>query len=117
VLGLRNQIGGDEFRIAGFAEHDGFGGACQKIDRAIKGDQFLGCRHVGVSRSDNFVDAQDRLRAVGEGGDCLRTAYAIELADAEHSPCGKDLSRGLGRDDAYVLHSGDLGGNNCHQQR
>ena len=41
VLGLRDKIGSDGRRIAGFAGDDDFGGSGQHVDGAIESDQLL----------------------------------------------------------------------------
>ena len=37
----------------------GFGRAREEVDRAIKGNESLGCRDVGISRTNDLVDARN----------------------------------------------------------
>ena len=57
------------------------------------------------------------FRAIGQRGDGLRSADAVELAHAEK--CGRRQSRlrRARRHHANLLHPGNLRGNHRHQQR
>ncbi len=64
VLGLRDQIGGDELRIATVGEDDRFGGAGQHVDGAIGAHQALGGCDEAVAGAEDFIDAGNRARAI-----------------------------------------------------
>ena len=55
--------------------------------------------------------------AVGEGGDGVRAAEAIELGDAEEMRCGEGFRRRFGRDDDDALDARNLRGDGGHEQR
>ena len=94
MLGLRDQIGGDELRVAARGEDDRFGGAGEHVDRAIGADDALRGGDEAVARAENFIDARNRARAVGERGNGLRAAHARDCVDAERF-CGSE-QRGPG---------------------
>jgi hypothetical protein len=83
VLGLRQQVGGDPIgvsRLVGEDEHLGRTG--DHVDADLAEHQTLGGRHIGIAGSDNLGNRRNGLRAVGERGDRLRAADAIDLIDA-----------------------------------
>ena len=83
MLGLRQEIGGDEARIgAAIGEDDDLGRAGDHVDADDAEHPPLGRRDIGVAGADDLVDRRDRLRAIGERGDRLRAADAIDLIDA-----------------------------------
>ena len=116
VLGLSDQIGGDELRIAALGEDDRFGGAGEHVDGAIGADQPLGGGDEAIAGAENFVDARNRARAVGQRGDGLRAADARDRTHAQAFGGGEQRRARLraGHDD--LAHARFLGGNDGHQQ-
>ena len=70
-----------QFRAASprLARHDNFRRPGQHVDGAIEGHQPLRRRHIQISRADDLVHARNRLRAIGQRGNRMRAAHAIEL--------------------------------------
>ena len=83
MLGLGEEIGGDEGRVGGgVGEHDDFGRAGDHVDADEAEHAALGGGDIGVARPDDLGDRRDGRGAVGERGDRLRAADAIDLGDA-----------------------------------
>ena len=80
-------------------------------------DGDLGGGDVEVAGADDLVDGRDGLGAVGQRGDGLRSADAVELGDAGEVRGGEGFARGLGGADDDALDAGDLRGRDGHQQR
>ena len=63
------------------------------VDADLAGDEPLGLGHPAVAGPGDHVDRRNGLGAVGEGGDRLRAADRVDLADAgdragcERPPC------------------------------
>ncbi len=83
MLGLSDQVGGDELRIAVIGEDDGFGGAGEHVDGAIGADQALGGGDEAIAGAEDFIDARNRTRAVSESGNGLRAADARDFFHAQ----------------------------------
>ncbi len=82
-------------------------------------DLALGLLHVEVSRADDDVDAGDGLGAVGERGDRLRAAHAVDALDAAQSAGAEDgrdrvADAARRRADGDVDHAGRAGGDDAH---
>ncbi|STR47855.1 Uncharacterised protein [Klebsiella oxytoca] len=86
VLRLGKQIRGDEIRgCAAVGDHQHFRWPGGHIDsRAVKtlAHLTLGLGDEGVARAKDFIDFRHRLRAEGEGGNCLRAADVKDIAHA-----------------------------------
>ena len=83
VLGLRQQVGGDPVgirRLVGEDQHLGRPG--DHVDADLAEHQPLGRRDIGIARPDDLGDRRDGFGAVGQRGDRLRAADAINLVDA-----------------------------------
>ncbi len=76
MLGLREQISRDPFRIALCRENDGFRRACRKIDGAIAADELLCGGDKAIAGPEDFIHTGDVFCAVGERSDRLRAADA-----------------------------------------
>ena len=62
VFGLRQQIGGNEFRVRRVVrQHEQFARAGQQINRDMAEQQPFGGDDVGVARTENFLHAPNRL--------------------------------------------------------
>ena len=80
VLGLRQQVGGDPVRIvAAVGDHQHLGRAGDHVDADRAEDLALGGRDIGIAGADDLGDRADRLGAIGERGDRLRAADAVDL--------------------------------------
>ena len=86
VLGLRQQVGGDEYRVrAGIGDHQHFGRAGRHVDRgAIRIGRHLQLRlgDPGIAGAEQLVAFRHAGRAVSHGGDRLRAA---QLEHAVHT--------------------------------
>ena len=83
VLGLAEQVHRDPVGIrSAVADHEDFGRTGDHVDADAAEYMALGSRHVGVARTDDLVDAGNRLRAVGKCGDGLSTADGVGSVDA-----------------------------------
>ena len=75
MLGLRQQIRGDDARVRAVVREDqDLARSGDAVDVDLSEDEALGGRNVEVARADDLVDARHRLRAVRERGDGLRAA-------------------------------------------
>ena len=93
VLGLRQQIGGDPVRIGGPVGKDQhLRGTGDHVDADTAEHQPLGGGDIGIAGADDLRHRRDRLGAVGERGNRLRAADAIDLVDAGQ-PCGRQHQR------------------------
>ena len=83
VLGLRQEIGGDEARVGRVVGDDeDLARAGDAVDRDGAEDEALRARDVVVAGPDDLVDADDALRAVGERRDRLGAARVHDGRDA-----------------------------------
>ena len=94
MLGLADQVGGDERRNGRAVgdQHDlARAGDAVDVDRAE--DVLLGQRDEEVARPDDLVDRlqPDRLHAVGQRRDALGAADPIDLGHAERMAGGQDV--------------------------
>src|ERR1035441_9923569 len=117
MLGLRHKIGGNIGSIATFAGDDDFRGAGKHIYGAIKSYEALGRGDIKIAGADDLVHALEARGSVGQRGDCMRAAQAIELRNAEQMRGGERFRSGFGRDDHDALNAGHLRGTGGHQQR
>ncbi len=121
VLGLRQEIGGDELGRRARVGHDHhLGRSRQRIDADHAGDLTLGGGDVRVAGPDDDVDRPDGLGAVCERGDGLGAADPEHLVDAHQRGRREgglgDQTVRTGRHAQDDLgHSGHLGGNGRHQ--
>ena len=84
VLGLGDQVGGDERRHRGVVGQDrDLGRAGLGVDAAPALDQALGRRDVDVARAGDHVHRGHALDAVGEHRDRLRATDRVDLVDPE----------------------------------
>ena len=86
VLGLGQQVGGDEGRLRRVVGDDQH---LRRAGRAIDGDRQaaaggadFGGHHVHAARAENLVHRRHALRSVGHGGNGLRAARLEYVADA-----------------------------------
>ena len=129
VLGLADQVGGDEPGVGRVVGDDGdLGGSGLAVDRHGALQVALGRGDVDVAGAGDEVDRLDR--AAGGGGpvrqhrECLGAADGVDLVDAEDRARGQDrrvrqavlvgLRRRGERDGA---DAGDLGGYRVHHHR
>ena len=86
VLGLCQQIGGDEFGAgAVIGDHQYFGGAGGQVERRpgrIGGNQLFGRGHPGIAGAEDLGDLRYAGAAIGHGGDRLGAADLEHLLDA-----------------------------------
>jgi hypothetical protein len=108
----RSSSGPDE-QIAGTGE---------AVDAHGRREQSLCLLHVQVPGADDHVDTLDGLGAVGERGDRLRPAHAVdalhaaETADAQDDRIDLPVSARR-RADGHVQHAGGAGGHHAHHDR
>ena len=102
----------DEQQVAGSGE---------AVDRHLTGDQAFGLLHVEIARSDDHVDGGHRVGPVGERGDRLGAADAIDFGHAGDLCCGKygrgDLAARCGHGEGDAADAGDAGRHGPHQHR
>jgi len=122
VLRLRQQIGGDPMRVVilvGDDQH--FRRTGDRIDADGAEHLPLGCRHIGIAGTDNFDHRLDRLGAMGQRGDGLGAADAVDFFNArkfgggEHERVQLSARRRHHHDDAR--YACDLGRHGVHQHR
>ena len=86
---------------AGIGEHDDLGRPGDHVDADDAEHPPLGRRDIGVAGADDLGDRRDGLGAVGERGDRLRAADAVDFVDAGDacaaaSTSGLSLPSGVG---------------------
>ena len=102
MLGLREQVGGDERNVGRLIRnHHDLAGARQGIDADDSENLALGLAHVRVARAENLVDRLQGRRAEGHRPDRLHATDAINFLDAKQvqgreQPVG-NLARGVRR--------------------
>ena len=83
MLGLRQQIGGDELcRRRVVRQHQHFARAGQKINRHVAKQKPFRRHHVGVARAKNLLHMPNGRRPISHRRDCLCAARAINLRRA-----------------------------------
>ena len=83
VLGLRQQIGGDPVGISRLVGDDqDFGRPRDHVDADLAEHDTLGGGDISVAGTDDLGHRLDALRAIGERGDRLRAADAVDFIDA-----------------------------------
>ena len=100
MLGLTDQVGGQQARVGGLVGDDAdLGGAGDRVDAHERGDERLGGGHEDVARAGDLVDrvaqhvAVLRLGALGsvcEHGDGLSAADRIHFVNAENGAGGEN---------------------------
>ncbi len=118
VLGLREEIGGDDLGVGAFVGHDeDLARARDRVDVDEAEDEALRAGDEDVARPDDLLDPSDRFGAVGERGDRLRASGVDDLRDAGDLGGGEDLGRGTrGREDD-ARHAGNGGRHGRHEHR
>jgi hypothetical protein len=119
VLGLREKVGGDRLRVAGFVgEDEDLARARELVDAHGAEDLPFRLVHVGVPGADDFVDGGHGLRAVGHGGDRLRAADAEDAVGSREVTAGAH-GRVRRRRQAgdHLLAAGDLRRHDGHDRR
>ncbi len=119
MLGLSQQIGGDNARI-GAVVGDGkdLARPGQGINPHLAKDLALGLVDKGVTRPDDFIHHRHALGSPGHSSDCLRAANfkdpvcACEMADRNHRRVRPGRQTG---DNLFT--SGDRGRHNRHYRR
>lgn len=122
VLGLRNQVAGDEVGFGGLiGEDDNFTrtGDAVDIDRAE--DLTFGEGDEQVAGADDFIDRRESFDAIGHRGDRLGTPDAVHLLNAQLVASGQQVgvvAAEFGRwcDNDDFRDTGDLRGDGGHQQ-
>jgi hypothetical protein len=116
---LGDEIGGDPGgigRAIGNDQH--FGGARDGIDADLAEDLALGGSDIGIAGADDLVDAADGFGAIGQGGDRLGAADAVDFGDAGNlggkQDDGADLPARGGDGQSNAVHPGQLGGDGAH---
>src|SRR5260370_6746216 len=118
VLGLGKEICGHPTRVAVIGEDNGFGWAGRQIDGAIAADELLGGGDIFVTGPEDFLDAWNRLGAIGESRDGLRAADAGDFRDTKKARGGEQFGiwlRAYGDDARNTRNFG--GGDNPYQRR
>ena len=83
MLGLREQVGRDPRRIVGAVRHhENLGRSRDGIDPHPAEHFALGGGDIGVARPDDLVDRRNRCGPIGQRGNGLRAAHAIDFRDA-----------------------------------
>ena len=96
MLRLGNQLRGDVGGIAGIAGDHDLRRSREHVDGAVEGDQSLGRGHVEIAGADDLVHPLDALCAIGQRGNRLGTADAVEVLDPEQMRGGQGFRRGFG---------------------
>ena len=125
VLGLGDQVGGDEAGLGAVVGDDGdLGRTRLGVDGDAVAQQPLGRRDVDVAGPGDDVDRRALVGAVAEHGDGLRAAGRVHLGDAEQRARGQDRrvrqAAVLGlrwRGDGDLGDAGHLGRDHVHQHR
>ena len=121
VLGLGEQVGGDEFGIRGGVRDDHHVGRPREAVDADHADELtLRLCDVRVPRTDDHVDGRNRISPVRERGDGLGAADPVELVDVGEGCGGErgvgDAAVGARRDAEHDLgHAGDPRRHGGHQ--
>ena len=116
VLRLCHQIRCDKGWLAFVTKNQTLRRTCQEINGAIKRDNLLGSGHKQISRPDNFVYPRNAFRSVGQRGNRLRAADAVELTHSQQRGRRQRRRGRARRDHSNILHSRHLGWNHGHQQ-
>ncbi len=126
MFGLGNEIGGRVIWPSGFVgEDDDFAGAGDGVDIDIAVDEFFGEGDELVAGADDFIHTlhgavDEAIETIGECGDGLSAAHAIDLGDAEFVADGEDIGvvraiSGWRRDDDDLFDAGCLSGDGRHE--
>ena len=79
---LRQQVGRNPLRVRSLVrDHDDLGRPGNRVDAHGSKNLALGLRNIGVAGAYDLGDGLDCLRTVGERGDGLRPAYAVDFGD------------------------------------
>ena len=100
MFGLGKQSAATNSGSARIGENDDFRRAGDHVDADDAEHAALGGGDIGVAGTDDLGDRRDALGSVGERGDRLRAADAIDFADpairAAASTSGLSLPSGVG---------------------
>ena len=92
MLCLRQEVGCDPCRIrAGICHAAHLGWACDHVDADRTEDETFRHSDEGIARSYDLEDRLDRLRAVCQHRDALRTTDLIDLLYASHVSSRQDI--------------------------
>ena len=92
VLGLRQKIGCDPIGLGCLVgDHKHLARAGQEVDGDFAKDLALGFDDIGIAGAENFLHGKNRLRAMGQCGDGLRSADTVNLGCAA---AGKGCQQG-----------------------
>ena len=121
VLGLGDQVGGDERGHAGVVGDDeDFAGPEEAVGADGPGHLALGQLHVDVAGADDLVDAGDGGRAERHGRDGCRAADAVDVLELQLVGGGQhEVAAAVGagrRGDDHARHAGGHGGHGQHDQ-
>jgi hypothetical protein len=126
VLGLVQEVGGDELRVLVLVGDDDALGRTEEHDArtAVALDPDLGGGNCGASWPDDATDFRDRLSAEGERCDSGRPVDAEHVAkaelvrDDEHRWINCAAAACRRHDDRDLRYTGnDRGGSDLHQHR
>src|SRR5437899_1434387 len=117
MLGLGEEIRGNPTRVAVIGEDNGFGWAGRQIDGAITADELLGGRDIFVAGPEDFLDAWNRLSAIGESRDGLRAADACDFRDTKKARGGEQFGIWLRAYADDARNTRNFGGDDSHDQR
>ena len=123
MLGLADEVGGHVHRVGGRIrdDHD-LGRSRRHVDGAAVEDLELGLRDPGAAGAHDLVHRLDRLGAVCERGDRLRTAHDVQLLDlhqagrAQERRRDRAIAAGRGRHDE-LPDTREPGRDGAHEQR
>jgi hypothetical protein len=123
VLGLADQVPGDDVRIGGFVgDHHHLRGAGEEVDPDPAIEQALGLGDVLVARPHQDIGRLAGEQAEGHGGHALNAAHgqnginAGEVERVEHRRVDAGLvARRRAGDD--LVDAGDLGSGHAHDRR
>ena len=121
MFGLAQHVGGHPGWVAASVrQHQNFRRSCDHINAHLAEHLALGSGHINVAGADDFIHGGYALGAVGHGGHRL-CAAAFEDAvnarnDRRRQNVGVHLAVAPGRGHHHdLLHPGNLGGDNVHQ--
>ncbi|OWK26566.1 hypothetical protein AJ87_05735 [Rhizobium yanglingense] len=122
MFGLGQKVSGDPVRVVILVcDYQHFRRAGDHVDADRAEDLALGGGNIGVARAGDLCDRCDRLRAVGERGNSLRTADTVDLRNTGklgRSKYGRiDLTARCRHRNDDALDACDLCRHRIHQHR
>ena len=121
MLGLAQHIGSHPRGVAAAVrQHQNFRRSCDHINAHLAEHLALGGGNVNVAGTHNFIHGRHALGAVGKGGNRLCAAAFKDAVNARNDRRRQNVGVHLavppgGGHHHDLLHPGNLGGDNIHQ--